>query len=256
MKENLAVEVRDLVVAYQQKPVLLGIDLLLPRGKVIGMMGPNGAGKSTLLKTIMGLVPSNSGSTRLFSKSLKEVRKQVSYVPQKESLDWDFPASVLDVAVMGRYGRLGLFQRPGQADKEYAMACLQQVGMDSLAQQQIGQLSGGQQQRVLLARSLAQEAELYLMDEPFVGVDAATENLIINLLKTMARKGKTFIVVHHDLQSAPKYFDWSVLLNKRVVASGPTEEVFTPTLLQATYGNKLVFLNTANDMVEQVSTSS
>ncbi len=240
--DNPAVEIRGLVVAYQQKPVLLDIDLFLPRGKVIGMMGPNGAGKSTLLKTIMGLVPVESGVTRLFGKSLKEVRKQVSYIPQKESVDWDFPASVLDVAVMGRYARLGLFQRPGQADKEYAMACLHQVGMGSLAKQQIAQLSGGQQQRVLLARSLAQEAGLYLMDEPFVGVDAATENLIIDLLKTMAREGRTFVVVHHDLQSAPKYFDWGVLLNKKVVASGSTKDIFTPGLLQSTYGKKLVFL--------------
>lgn len=249
--DNPIVEIHDLTVSYQKKPVLWDIDLFLPRGKVIGIIGPNGAGKSTLLKTIMGLVPPDSGYVKLFDKTLEEVRKQVSYVPQKESVDWDFPASVLDVVVMGRYAHLGLFQRPSKTDKEYALACLRQVGMDSLAKRQISQLSGGQQQRVFLARALAQEAQLYLMDEPFLGVDAATEKVIINLLQTMGQEGKTIIVVHHDLQSALNYFAWSILLNMRVVASGPTQAVLTPALLQETYGSKLTVLSQISDLLRE-----
>ncbi|MEL6413268.1 MAG: ABC transporter ATP-binding protein, partial [Bacteroidota bacterium] len=210
------VEVHDLTVAYQGKPVLWDVDLQLPPGNVIGIIGPNGAGKSTLLKAIMGLVPPESGTVKLFGQPLPAVRSQVSYVPQKESVDWDFPASVLDVVLMGRYGRLGLFRRPGKADYAKAWECLRQVGLEEVAQRQIAQLSGGQQQRVFLARALAQEAALYLMDEPFAGVDAATEKIIIALLKQMAQKGKTILVVHHDLHSALDYFDWSLLLNTRV----------------------------------------
>lgn len=241
--DNPIVEVHDLTVSYYKKPVLWDIDLCFPHGNVIGIMGPNGAGKSTLLKTMMGLVPPDSGYIKLFGKPLNEVRKHVSYVPQKESVDWDFPASVLDVVVMGRYAQLGLFRRPGSADKEAALTCLRKVGIESLAKRQIAQLSGGQQQRVFLARALAQEAQLYLMDEPFVGIDAATEQMIINLLQAMAHEGKTIMVVHHDLQSATTYFDWSILLNMRVVAAGPTNDVLTPDLLQETYGGKLTILS-------------
>jgi manganese/zinc/iron transport system ATP- binding protein len=249
--DNAIVEIHDLTVSYHKKPVLWDIDLFLPQGSVIGIIGPNGAGKSTLLKTMMGLVHSDSGYVKLFDKALDEVRKQVSYVPQKESVDWDFPASVLDVVLMGRYAQIGLFRRPGKADNEKALACLRKVGMEALAQRQIAQLSGGQQQRVFLARALAQEAQLYLMDEPFGGVDAATEKMIISLLQAMAREGKTIIVVHHDLQSAPNYFDWSVLLNMRVVAAGPTQEVFTPALLQETYGSKLTVLSKIGDLLRE-----
>lgn len=248
--DNPIVEVHDLTVSYYKKPVLWDIDLCFPHGNVIGIMGPNGAGKSTLLKTMMGLVPPDSGHVKLFGKTLNEVRKHVSYVPQKESVDWDFPASVLDVVVMGRYAQLGLFRRPGRADKEAALRCLRKVGMESLAKRQIAQLSGGQQQRVFLARALAQEAQLYLMDEPFVGIDAATEQMIINLLQAMAHEGKTIIVVHHDLQSAPSYFDWSVLLNMRVVAAGPTQDVLTPALLQETYGGKLTILSKIGELLK------
>ena len=241
--DSAIVEVHDLTVSYYKRPVLWDIDLFFPQGNVIGVIGPNGAGKSTLLKTMMGLVLPDSGYIKFFGKALNEVRKQVGYVPQKESVDWDFPASVLDVVVMGRYARLGLFRRPRRADKEKSLACLRKVGMESLANRQIAQLSGGQQQRVFLARALAQEAQLYLMDEPFVGVDAATEKIMINLLQAMAKEGKTIIVVHHDLQSALDYFDWSVLLNMRVVAAGPTKDVLTPALLQETYGGKLTVLS-------------
>jgi manganese/zinc/iron transport system ATP- binding protein len=253
--DNPVVEIHDLTVSYHKKPVLWDISLCLPRGNVIGIIGPNGAGKSTLLKTIMGLVIPDSGYIKLFGKSLDEVRKQVSYVPQKESVDWDFPASVLDVVVMGRYAQLGLFQRPRKFDQDKALACLSEVGMAPLAHRQIAQLSGGQQQRVFLARALAQEAQLYLMDEPFVGVDAATEKMIVNLFQTMAREGKTIVVVHHDLQSAAHYFNWSMLLNMRMVAVGPTEEVLTPTLLQETYGGKLTILSKISDLLKEQALS-
>jgi len=246
---NPVLEVHDLTVSYHKKPVLWDVDLALPTGQVIGIIGPNGAGKSTLLKAMMGLVQPDSGYVKFFDKPLDAVRKQVSYVPQKESVDWDFPASVLDVVVMGRYARLGLLQRPGKADRAHALDCLRQVGMEALAQRQIAQLSGGQQQRVFLARALAQEAQLYLMDEPFVGIDAATEKVIIALLQAMAQAGKTVLVVHHDLQSAAHYFDWSILLNMRVVATGPTQAVLTPTLLQETYGSQLTILSQVSDLL-------
>lgn len=249
--ESPLVEIHDLTVSYHKKPVLWDIDLALPPGKVIGIIGPNGAGKSTLLKAIMNLVPVDSGYIKLFGQSLHKVRKQVSYVPQKESVDWDFPASVLDLVVMGRYARLGLFQRPSKVDKELSMQCLQQVGMEQLAQRHIAQLSGGQQQRVFLARALAQEAQLYLMDEPFAGVDVATEKTIITLLQRLAQQGKSIIVVHHDLQTASQYFDWAILLNMRLIGAGPVQEVLTPGLLQETYGGKLTVLSQVSDLLQE-----
>jgi len=203
-------EVHDLTVSYNKKPVLWGIDLTLPAGVLAGVMGPNGAGKSTLIKSIMGLLPASSGFVRVFNSPLKEVRKRISYVPQKESVDWDFPASALDVVLMGRYGKLGLFKMPSRKDKEIAMDCLKRVNMEGFFKRQISQLSGGQQQRVFLARALAQEADIYFMDEPFAGVDAATEAAIIDLMREMKNDGKTVVVVHHDLQSAEEYFDWVI----------------------------------------------
>jgi manganese/zinc/iron transport system ATP- binding protein len=247
--ENPIVELHDITVSYHKKPVLWDIDLTLPMGSIIGIIGPNGAGKSTMIKAIMGLVELSSGYVKMFDKDLDKVRSKVSYVPQKESVDWDFPASVLDVVLMGRYGKMGLFRRPRKADKEVAMECLSRVDMEGYANRQISQLSGGQQQRVFLARALAQEADLYFMDEPFAGVDAATEKAIVNLMKTMAKQGKTVVVVHHDLQSAREYFDWAVLLNLRLIASGPTEEVMTTPLLQETYGGKLTLLTEVGELL-------
>ena len=248
---NPIIELHDLTVSYHKQPVLWDIDLSLPQGALVGIIGPNGAGKTTLIKTIMGLISSSSGYVKLFNKSLDEVRKLVSYVPQKESVDWDFPTSVLEVVMMGRYTQRGLFKRLRKEDKEIAMACLGKVGMEQYAQRQIGRLSGGQQQRVFLARALAQEAELYFMDEPFAGVDIATEKAIIALLKEMSQKGKTLVVVHHDLPSVVEYFTWVVLLNMRTVAAGPTREVFTPELLQKTYGSKLTVLSKVGDLLKK-----
>jgi manganese/zinc/iron transport system ATP- binding protein len=214
-------------------------------------MGPNGAGKSTLIKAIMGLQHLASGYVRIFGESLEKVRLRVSYVPQRESVDWDFPASVLEVVLMGLYGKMGLFQRPSKKDKEKALHYLSQVQMEAFAGRQISQLSGGQQQRVFLARALAQEADLYLMDEPFVGVDATTEQAIIQLLQGMKKEGKTLIVVHHDLQSAAQYFDWLVLLNLRLIASAPTEQALTPALLRETYGGRLTLLSEVGDLLKK-----
>lgn len=249
--KNPAVEFHDLTVSYHKKPVLWNIDATLPGGALIGIIGPNGAGKSTLIKAAMGLLPLASGYVRIFDQPIDRVRHRVSYVPQRETVDWDFPTSVLDVVLMGRYAKLGLLKNPGKADKEIAINCLEKVGMEAFINRQISQLSGGQQQRVFLARALAQEADLYFMDEPFAGVDAATETAILNILQEIAAQQKTVIVVHHDLQSAAAFFDWIVLLNMRLVASGPIGQVFTSELLQETYGGKLTVLAEVGELVRK-----
>lgn len=249
--ENPVLEVHDLTVSYDKKPVLWGVDFTIPKGSLCGIVGPNGAGKSTLIKSIMNLIETSSGYIKLFEKELDEVRKEVSYVPQRESVDWDFPASVMDIVLMGRYSRLGLFKKPRKADKDAAIKALEMVGMEAYSKRQISQLSGGQQQRVFLARALTQEASIYLLDEPFAGVDAATEKAIVAILKDLSEKGKTIIVVHHDLQSVENYFDWVLLLNLRLVASGPTAKVFTPTLLEETYGGKLTLLTEVGDLMKK-----
>lgn len=243
-------EVHDLTVSYQNKPVLWNIDFTIPKGALVGIMGPNGAGKSTLIKSIMGLLPNKSGYIKIADQSFNHIRDKVSYVPQRESVDWNFPASVFDVVMMGRYGRLGLFKRPRKADKEAVMNCLRDLGIASLKDRQISALSGGQQQRVFLARALAQNADIYFMDEPFAGVDASTEAAVMKLLKQMQQNGKTVIVVHHDLQTAPSYFSWIILLNQRLVASAPLKKAYTTALLQETYGGQLTLLNEVSQLVE------
>ena len=240
-----ALEFHDLTVAYHTKPVLWDFDLAIPDGKLVAVVGPNGAGKSTLLKAALDLVPLVSGFARVFGRPYSEVRHRVAYVPQRESVDWDFPASVLDVVLMGRYGRVGWFRRPGRADRAAATDALREVGMLELADRQISRLSGGQQQRTFLARALAQDASLYLMDEPFAGVDAVTERSIIALLRRLRDGGKSVICVHHDLQTAPDYFDWAVLVNMRLVGAGPMAETFTHEKLQQTYGGRLGILEAA-----------
>jgi len=243
LKSTLPLEIHDLTVAYTKRPVLYGIDLEVPQGSIVGVVGPNGAGKSTLIKAIMGLLPVASGWVEVFGEPFKKAVTRVGYVPQRESVDWDFPVNALDVVLMGRYGRLGPFKRPNKSDKNIAMACLEKVRMAPYAKRQISNLSGGQQQRVFLARALAQESDLYLMDEPFVGVDAATESAIIEILRELQTQGKTLIVVHHDLTTAPDYFDRILLLNMRVVAYGNTKDVFTFENLQNAYGGRLSILS-------------
>jgi manganese/zinc/iron transport system ATP- binding protein len=237
--------VRDLTVAYRDKPVLWDVDLTLPRGMLTAIIGPNGAGKTTLIKAAIDLVPALAGTVEIFGRPYREQRRLVGYVPQRTSVDWDFPTDALDVVLMGTYGGLGWVRRPGRAEVARAMACLDQVGMTEFARRQISQLSGGQQQRVFLARALAQDAELYFMDEPFAGVDATTERAIVELLKALRARGKTLVCVHHDLQSAPDYFDWVVLLNGGLIAAGPLAETFTEENLHRTYGGRLPLPSTA-----------
>ncbi len=244
-------EIHDLTVSYDKKPVIWGVDLAVPEGKLVGIIGPNGAGKSTLIKAIMGHIPLSSGWVKIFGKPYSENRTRVGYVPQRESVDWDFPVTVMDVVLMGRYGRLGLFKRPKKSDREIARECLDKVKMLPFANRQIANLSGGQQQRVFLARALAQESDIYLMDEPFAGVDAATESAIVTLLQELKNRGKTLLVVHHDLSTAPGYFDMLLLLNMRVVAFGPTEQVFNAELLQKTYGGRLTILADVAEKIKQ-----
>lgn len=240
--ESPALEVHDLTVAYHKKPVLWGVDFEIPAGNLVGIVGPNGAGKSTLIKAAMGLLPLSSGWVEMFGEPLEENRHRVGYVPQREDIDWDFPVSVMDVVLMGRYGKLGLFKWPKKEDRRVAEESLAKVKMLPFANRQISNLSGGQQQRVFLARALAQESDMYFMDEPFAGVDAATESAIIDLLRDLKSKGKTVFVVHHDLSTVKEYFDWLILLNTRLVAHGPTDEVFTPEMLGKTYGGQLTVM--------------
>ena len=235
----LPVEIHDLTVSYRDKPVLWDIDLNIPQGKLVAIIGPNGAGKSTLIKAVLGLVPAVAGTVSIFGGPYANRRLMVGYVPQRSSVDWDFPTNALDVVMMGTYGQLGWMKRPGQAQRDLAMHSLEQVGMADFAKRQISQLSGGQQQRVFLARALAQDAQLYFMDEPFVGVDAVTERAIVGLLHDLRARGKTVVCVHHDLDSAPEYFDWLVLLNVKLVASGPFETTFTSENLRQTYGGTM-----------------
>ena len=256
MHTAVCVEVHDLTVAYHRKPVLWDIDLKLPSQRLIAIVGPNGAGKSTLLKAILGLVPLASGEITIFGESLKKARAKIGYVPQRETVDWDFPVDALDVVLMGRYGRLGWIRRPGKADRDIAMTSLEKVGMAEFSARQISQLSGGQQQRVFLARALAQDAQLYFMDEPFAGVDAATEIAIVQVLRELRAVGKTVVAVHHDLQTVPEYFDHVVMLNMRLVATGPVQTVFTTKHLQQTYGGRLTLLDQAAEAVRRGTPSN
>lgn len=236
-KEYAAI-VHDLTVAYDVKPVLWDVDLSIPKGKLVAIVGPNGAGKTTLIKAMLGLIKPVSGNTLFPTLGEGNYKNKIAYVPQSGSVDWDFPATVLDVVIMGRYGHLGWFKRPGREEKKMALATLEKVGMQHYANRQISQLSGGQQQRVFLARALIQQAEIYFMDEPFKGVDAQTEKAIVSLLKELKLQGKTVIVVHHDLQTVSDYFDWVTLINLRVIANGPVEEVFHEENLDTCYSGR------------------
>lgn len=245
----IALETHDLTVTYNKRPVLYGIDVAIESGSLVGIIGPNGAGKSTFIKAILDVVHTSGGWVKIFGKPLAKNRHRVGYVPQRESVDWDFPVTVLDVVLMGTYGQLGLFKRPNKSHRKKALQALEKVSMLPYANRQIAQLSGGQQQRVFLARALAQDSELYLMDEPFVGVDAATEAAIVALLKDMRDRGKTVLVVHHDLHSACDYFDHLLLLNMRLIRYGSIQETFTHELLKETYGGRLTALSQVVDKI-------
>jgi manganese/zinc/iron transport system ATP- binding protein len=245
--------IHAMTVAYHRKPVLWDVDYDAPANRLIAVVGPNGAGKSTLIKGCLGLVPRASGEVEFWGEPYRKARARVGYVPQRESVDWDFPVSALDVVCMGRYRRIGWCRPVTRAHREAARRCLEQVGMLEYAGRQISQLSGGQQQRVFLARALAQEADLYFMDEPFAGVDAATERAIVAVLRQMKNNGKTVVVVHHDLQTVPQYFDEAILLNMRIVAAGPVGEVFTQDNLTKTYGGRLTLLAEASEAIARAS---
>ena len=240
--EVQAIQVTDLTVAYRETPVLWDIDLDVPPGVLLAIVGPNGAGKTTLIKAILGLVRPAAGNVLIYDKPYEVQRRIVGYVPQRGTVDWDFPTNVLDVVMMGRYGALGWIKRPGKRDRELAINALEKVGMEQYTTRQISQLSGGQQQRVFLARALVQDATIYLMDEPFQGVDATTERAIVALLQELRENGKTVVVVHHDLQTVTDYFDWVTLLNIHRIASGPVEEAFTSENLRRTYGGRIAFM--------------
>jgi manganese/zinc/iron transport system ATP- binding protein len=251
MKEKVSVEVHNLTVSYSGGPVLWDIDFELPQGQIIGVIGPNGSGKTTLLKSIMGLLDPSSGFIKIYDKPLDDVRERVAYVPQRESVDWDFPASVFDVVMMGRYRKRNLLKRTNKADIEIANQSIEKVGLTEFKNRQISQLSGGQQQRVFIARALAQKADLYLMDEPFAGVDAATESSILFLLQEMKNDGKTVIIIHHDLQTVSEYFDYLVLLNTRLIAKGTLQEVLTKENLSNAYGGQLTLLSKVVDLIKK-----
>lgn len=238
-----ALELHDLTVSYAKKPVLYGVDVQVPQGALVGIIGPNGAGKSTMIRAIMGLTPLSGGWVQIFGESFEKSRHRVGYVPQREQVDWDFPVNVMDVVLMGRYGRRGWLRRVTKEDKKIAEESLDKVGMLPFRNRQIANLSGGQQQRVFLARALAQQSDLYLMDEPFAGVDATTERAIVTLLQELQSQGKTILVVHHDLTTAKEYFDHLLLLNMRLVSFGKTEDIFTIEQLQKTYGGRLTILS-------------
>jgi manganese/zinc/iron transport system ATP- binding protein len=240
-----------MTVAYHRRPVLWDIDLDVPSGSLLGVVGPNGAGKSTLVKAVLDLVPMLSGRVRIFGKPYREQRTLVGYVPQRESVDWDFPVTVLDVVCMGLYGKIGWFKPVGKRERECAMEALERVELADYAHRQISRLSGGQQQRTFLARALVQDAQLYLMDEPFAAVDAATERSIVDVLRTLRDRGRTAVVIHHDLQTVQEYFDHLLLLNTRIVAFGPTADIFTKENLHATYGGKLTLLEQASEALAE-----
>jgi manganese/zinc/iron transport system ATP- binding protein len=243
MPEVIPLEIHDMTVAYRRKPVLWDVDLTVPESTLTGIVGPNGAGKSTLIKAALGLLPLSSGWVKFWGEPYEKMRHRIGYVPQRESVDWDFPVTALDVVMMGRYGRLGWVKRPGKADRRAATQALERIGMAEFAERQISNLSGGQQQRVFLARALVQEAQIYFMDEPFAGVDASTEKAIIELLEALRCEGHTVLVVHHDLNTIREYFDRLILLNMRVIASGSTAEIFTTENMRKTYGGRLTILD-------------
>ncbi|MGO1534794.1 MAG: metal ABC transporter ATP-binding protein [Halomonas sp.] len=246
---DTALSIHNLTVSYHNQPVLWDINLEIPTGVMAGIVGPNGAGKSTLIKSLLELVPSLSGEVMVHGRPYASQRRRVGYVPQRSSVDWDFPTTALDVVTMGLYGRLGWLRRPGRKERNESLEALEMVGMSAYADRQISQLSGGQQQRVFLARALVQQADVYFLDEPMAGVDATTERAIIDILRRLRDAGKTLIVVHHDLQTVRNYFDWLLLLNVRVIASGKADDVFNIDYLRQAYGGQIALLNDSDALM-------
>ncbi len=243
------ITVKNLTISYNKKPAIKGVNLNIASGSVIGIIGPNGAGKSTLLKGILGLLPFDTGEVKIFGKDIEDSRKRISYIPQREQFDWDFPICVEDVVMMGRYAHLPIVGFPKYGDRKIVEEVLKKIEMDKYSKRQIRQLSGGQQQRVFLARALAQESDIYFLDEPFVGVDAKTEKAIFSLMKELKESGKTILVIHHDLGKVLEYFDKLIMVNQTLIAFGDSKEVFTPELINRTYGGKLTILQKTEELI-------
>lgn len=237
-----ALEIKDLHVSYSGNEVLQDINLSVDTGKLIGIIGPNGAGKSTLIKAILGLIPIDKGDIKIYNKKLNEMRRNIAYIPQRSNIDWDFPILVKDSVLIGTYPKLGIFRRPGKKERDLAMKSLKKVGMEKYGDKQISELSGGEQQRVFIARALAQEAECFFLDEPFVGVDVASEEIIINILRELRDKGKTIFVIHHDLMKVKSYFDELILINKELIGAGPVDIIFKPEYMHVAYQAPLFML--------------
>ncbi|MGM8214806.1 metal ABC transporter ATP-binding protein [Bacillaceae bacterium W0354] len=240
--KDLAISIDDLHVSYYGSEAVSGVSLSVAPGNLVGIIGPNGAGKSTFIKAVLGLIPKDKGDVKVLGKSIKEVRKKIAYVPQRNDIDWDFPITVLDAVLLGTYPNLKLFRRPGKKEKEWALECLQRVGMQDFSKRQIGELSGGQQQRVFLARALVQRAELFFLDEPFVGVDVSSEETIVKILKELCSQGKTVMVVHHDLSKADDYFNQLILLNKELIGFGSVNDVFQQKIIEKAYKGQFAFM--------------
>lgn len=240
-----AIEVKDLNVSYNSFKALEDVNLSMDKGRLVGILGPNGAGKSTLIKAILGLIPIDKGDIKIYGQDLNKMRKKIAYVPQRSDIDWDFPILVKDTVLLGTYPKLGLFKRPGKKEKILARECLAKVGMEEYSNSQIGNLSGGQQQRVFIARSLAQGAECFFLDEPFVGIDVFSEDIIINILRELRNEGKTIFVIHHDLLKVKDYFDDLIIINKRIFGAGPVDLVFSTKLMEAAYQAPLSILKNA-----------
>jgi manganese transport system ATP-binding protein len=246
---NPALTVNSLFVSYHGNEAVKNVSFSIEQGKLVGIIGPNGAGKSTLLKALLNLIPKDQGDVQIYGKSFNELRKSVAYVPQRSNIDWDFPINVLDTVLLGTYPNLGLFKKPKKKEKEWALQCLQRVGMGDFSKRQIGELSGGQQQRVFLARALAQKSELFFLDEPFVGIDVSSEETIITILKELQNNGKTILVVHHDLSKVSDYFDQLILLNKELIGFGEIDEVLRADVLSKAYSGQFSFLERLGEKV-------
>jgi manganese/zinc/iron transport system ATP- binding protein len=245
------IDIHNVSIAYSGKPVVWEADFFIPNGVIAGIIGPNGGGKTSILKAIMGIIPYHSGEIQIFHQKIDQVRDRIAYVPQRETVDWDFPIQVKEVVMMGRYNPNKFFQRFNANDKKIVAESLEKVGLSNFANNQISKLSGGQQQRVFIARALAQEADILILDEPFAAVDTVTENAILTILQQLKNEGKTIVMVHHDLHSGKDFFDWVVMLNTRIVAFGKKEDVFTEENLKNTYGAKLHILNKVADELKR-----
>ena len=237
-----ALNIKNLHVSYQDTEALRNISLSINTGKIVGIVGPNGAGKSTLITAILGLIPIDSGNVEIYGQTLDRMRKRIAYVPQRANIDWNFPIIVKKTVLLGTYPLLGILRRPKRRHKEWAMECLRKVGMEHHADRQIGELSGGEQQRVFVARSLAQKADCYFLDEPFIGIDVTSENIIINILRELRNEGKTIFVVHHDLTKVEGFFDDIILINKELIGCGSVNQIFVPKLVEAAYETPLSML--------------